>query len=102
MSDFKALLNFGEQPGLYFFWATMLPLLSFVLLLLAGGVRFAARRYRGENALAQSLHEALGGDVPQKTGAYVATGAIGLAFVLVFIGFLQFQHDHHHKHELEK
>jgi NADH-quinone oxidoreductase subunit L len=81
-----------QNPGLLFVAATLLPLASFLLLLLAGMVRAAARPNR-EAGLGRSLYEALGGDTPQKTGAYIATAAIGLAFVLTFIGFILFKMD---------
>ena len=37
---------FKERPGLLFVVATLLPLVSFVALLLAGGVRAWARSWR--------------------------------------------------------
>src|SRR6516225_6567246 len=78
-----------QNPGLLFVAATLLPLASFTLVLLAGAIRAAARPYRTTN-LGGYLYQRFGGDEPQKTAAYVATGAIGLAFVLCFIGLIIF------------
>jgi NADH-quinone oxidoreductase subunit L len=64
-------------------------LASFVILLLAGALRTAARRYR-DTPWGASLYQLLGGDTPQRAGAFIATTAIGLAFVLTFIGFILF------------
>ena len=74
-----------EHPGLWFVAATLTPLASFVLLLLAGGLRWALRPARGSDA-DQPLHQLLGGDRPQRAGAYVATGAMALAFLFSLIG----------------
>jgi len=78
-----------EHPGLLYVAATLLPLASFVTLLLAGAVRAAARPLR-ETPLGGALYQALGGDAPQRIGAFIATSAIGLAFVLSVIGFILF------------
>jgi NADH-quinone oxidoreductase subunit L len=78
-----------EHPGLLYVAATLLPLASFVILLLAGGLRSAARPYR-DTPLGGSIFQAMGGDTPQRLGAFVATGAIGLAFVLSVVGFVLF------------
>jgi NADH-quinone oxidoreductase subunit L len=78
-----------EHPGLLYVAATLLPLASFTLLLLAGGLRLAVGPYR-DTALGASLYRMLGGDTPHRAGAFIATGAIGLAFVLSLIGFVLF------------
>src|SRR5438045_1097336 len=78
-----------EHPGRLFVWATLIPLASFVVLLVVGGIRAAARSYRS-TGLGASVYELLGGDKPQKLGAYVATGAIALAFFFSLWGFLVF------------
>lgn len=93
MPDFKALLDVQGQPGLYFVWATLLPLLSFVILLLAGGLKQALRPYGG------ALFEALGGNKPTKNGAVVAIAAIGGAFLLCVLGSLHFFSDQKTRHE---
>ena len=68
------------QPGLLFVAATFLPLASFLFLLGVGAKRFAARRYRDQPFCA-AFYQMLGGDVPPKWPAYVATGAIAAAFI---------------------
>ncbi|HMC90047.1 MAG TPA: NADH-quinone oxidoreductase subunit L, partial [Gemmataceae bacterium] len=78
-----------QSPGQLYVWATLLPLASFLLLLLAGAIRAAARPLR-QTAAGAALYNALGGDRPVRAGAYVATGAISLAFVLSVIGFVLF------------
>src|SRR5262245_14581413 len=84
-----SLTDFHEHPGLFFVWATLLPLASFTFLLVASGVRALARPYLER-----------GGEVgtPPRWPAYVATGAIGLAFVLCAIGAAQFFRETAHGH----
>ncbi len=98
----------GDKPGLLFVAATFLPLASFVFLLLVGGLRFFCRRYRETSGLAATVFGLLGGDVPPRWPAYVATAAIAGAFVLSLIGFVQFHTEYnareaaeHRLHELE-
>ena len=55
-----------ENPGLLYVAATLLPLASFVLLLVAGGLRLAARPYRDTPGFGASLYQTLGGDRPQR------------------------------------
>ena len=74
-----------EHPGLWFVAATLAPLASFVLLLLAGALRWALRPIR-ETPSGQPLYQLLGGDQPHRTAAYVATGAMALAFLFSLIG----------------
>jgi NADH-quinone oxidoreductase subunit L len=88
----------GEHPGLLYVCATLLPIVSFVLLLLAGGVRAALRPGRN-GGQGNGLYQFLGGDQPVRAGAYVATGAIGLAFVLSVIGAVLFMRDYALAHE---
>jgi NADH-quinone oxidoreductase subunit L len=82
-----------EHPGRLYVAATLLPLASFVVLLLAGAVRAIARPRR-ETPLGGTLYRWLGGDTPQRSGAYIATAAIGLAFVLSLAGFILFMGEH--------
>ena len=82
-----------ENPGLLYVAATLLPLASFLALLLAGGVRWCVRSNR-DAGLSRAIYVALGGDRPQRAAAYVATAAMGLAFVLCLVGFIYFLHDH--------
>src|SRR5437762_1655954 len=79
-----------QQPGLLYVAATLLPLLSFLVLLLAGAVRNWARASWPD----APYWAAEAGRPPTKVSAYIATGAIGLAFLLSFAGFLLFQADH--------
>jgi NADH-quinone oxidoreductase subunit L len=81
------------KPGMLYVVATLLPLASFVLLLLLGGIRNAARPYK-QAGLGQKIFWMAGGDVPTKVGAYVATGAIGLSCVLCLIGLAWFLSSH--------
>ncbi len=84
------LLNhFNEHPGWCFVVATLVPLLSFVLILLASAMWCATRPFRNTPAGA-TLFNLFGGDERGRTPAYVATGAIALAFVFSFIGFISF------------
>ncbi len=85
---------FNEHPGLWFVVATLLPLASFVVLLLVGGLRSGLRGQRAAGGLGQALFELLGGDAPNLLGGYVATGAIALAFVCSLLGAAAFLADH--------
>ncbi len=91
------MLDLGAHPGLLYVAATLLPLVSFFLLLLAGAVRTAVRPVR-DTGLGSSIFQMLGGDTPSRAGAYVATGAIGGAFLLSLIGFVLFVQDQAHGH----
>jgi NADH-quinone oxidoreductase subunit L len=86
------LTDFARHPGLFFVWATVLPLASFVFLLLASAVRAYVRRYREQ-----------GGEVvtPPAWPAYVATGAIAAAFVLCVVGAVFFFREQGAGHETE-
>src|SRR5947207_1174411 len=81
-----------EHPGMLYVVATLLPLASFTLLLLVGAVRRYLRSQR-QLGFAARAYAALGGDTPGRGAAYVATGAMGLAFVLSVIGFVLFVND---------
>jgi NADH-quinone oxidoreductase subunit L len=89
----------ANHPGLLYVLATLLPLASFVILLLAGALRAAVRPYR-DDPTCNALYRAMGGDTPVKTGAYVATTAIALAFVLSLFGLIVFKWEAppHHEH----
>jgi NADH-quinone oxidoreductase subunit L len=79
--------EFEVHPGLLYVVATLLPLASFVLILLAFGLRAMVRPYR-ESELCGNLYRLMGGEQQGRGAAYVATGAIGLAFVLCLAGFV--------------
>src|SRR5262249_20903977 len=76
---------FGEQPGLLFVVATLLPLASFVILLLAGGLRNLLRQFKNTEPCG-ALFNLLGGEVTGRGPAYVGLGAIAIAFFLCFSG----------------
>jgi NADH-quinone oxidoreductase subunit L len=85
---------FLERPGYLFVLATLLPLVSFLLIFLASGGWCLARRYRLEG-----MYQLFGGDKPGLLPAYLALGAIALAFVLCAAGFVLYHRDesrHHH------
>jgi len=73
---------FQERPGLIYVVATLLPLLSFLVLLLAAGVKNYLRFGQGAAGL------------PGRIGAYVATATIALAFVCSLVGFVNYQSEH--------
>src|SRR5262245_45160491 len=93
------------QSGLLFVLATLLPLASFVLLLLLAAIRWGLKPYAKDSPAVDNLFQMLGGEVPGPGPAWFATGAIGLACVCSLIGFLLFVPDawelHHKEHELE-
>src|SRR5262249_20749592 len=83
----------GHRLGLLYVWATLLPLVSFTILLILGGVKNLARRYR-DNRFGEAVYETLGGDRPSRWGGFLATAAIAGSFVLCLIGFGYHLHDH--------
>jgi NADH-quinone oxidoreductase subunit L len=91
--------DFSHYPGHLYVIATLLPLASFVLLLLAGGLRSYLRRFREQGGLGELVYHLLGGDAPGRGAAYLATAAIGLAFVCTLIGFILYSADHAGAHE---
>jgi NADH-quinone oxidoreductase subunit L len=92
--------NIHEHPGRLYVIATLLPLASFVILLLVGALRNAARPYRS-SGFGATLYWLFGGDKPVRVGAYVATGAIALSFILSATGLVWFLKDFGvgHQHE---
>lgn len=87
------MFDIGNHPGLLFVWATLLPMASFVLLLLAGMLRTALRPHAKEGGAAASLYQLLGGDVTGRGPAYVALAGIFLAFVCSFSGLVLYLGD---------
>src|SRR5262245_4823420 len=110
---------FYAHPGLLFVVATLLPIASFVILLLAGGLRFFLRsqiavsrptsghghvevltsdRSRPESGSTggalTAIYNLLGGEVTGRGPALVALGAIVLAFVFSLIGFVTYLQEH--------
>ena len=84
-----------EHPGHLYVAATLLPLASFVLLLLSGGLRALARAYR-QTMLGGAVFRLTGGDKPGRLGSFIATAAIAGAFLLCLTAFVLFQQDHAH------
>jgi NADH-quinone oxidoreductase subunit L len=80
---------FGERPGFYFVAATLVPLVSFVLILMASAAWCATRPFRDTPAGA-ALFNLFGGEERGRLPAYIATGAIALAFVFSLTGFILF------------
>lgn len=91
-------MDLSEHPGFLYVIATLLPLASFLLLFLAGGLRAAVRPCR-DKGICASIYQGLGGDIPRRTGAYVATAAIFGAFLCSLTGFIWHSIDTHHAHE---
>jgi NADH-quinone oxidoreductase subunit L len=81
------------QPGMLYVIATLVPLASFLAILMLGATKNIGRRYK-DTGWGQSLFWLLGGDEPGRGGAYMATGAIGLSCVLGIIGLVQFLGEH--------
>lgn len=88
--------NWVYYPGRVYVIATLLPLLSFLVLLLANGLRSWLRKFYDpdENNLATNLYNFLGGDKQNKVFAWIGTATMGLAFCLCLYGFIQLQIDH--------
>src|SRR5581483_5863453 len=88
--------DLANQPGLLFVAATLLPLLSFVLIFLACGLWAACRPSRNQSAICRSLYVLTGGDRPGRGAAYVALAAIVLAFVCSLVGFVMYYSERQH------
>src|SRR5438445_5093876 len=96
------MLDFEAKQGLLYVVATLLPLASFVVLLLTAMVRSALRSQREAGGFGQTIYEALGGDTPRKWPAFVATAAIGLSFVCAVAGFVLFKQTEHELHDVHE
>ena len=97
--------NFEQHPGHLFVVATLLPLVSFLLILLAGAIWAALRPYQ-KNASVRPLFDLFGGEDEDRPGrgrwsAYTATAAIALSFLLCLSGAVKFLTEQH-KDEHEK
>jgi NADH-quinone oxidoreductase subunit L len=84
--------RFADDPGLLYVAATLLPLASFVVLLLTGGLKNIGRAHR-DTGWGEALYWLFGGDQPGKGGAYLATAAIAGSCVLSVLGLFHFLHD---------
>jgi NADH-quinone oxidoreductase subunit L len=81
------MLDFLQgNPGVLFVIATLLPLASFLLVLLGFGFWCVFRPYR-ETEYGGVLYHLFGGDTPGRTPAYIALAAIFLAFLCSAAGF---------------
>src|SRR5438128_463083 len=83
------MFDFFDKPGLLYVVATLIPLLSFFVILTVGGLKNLARTYK-ESGWGSSLYWFLGGDQPGRAGAYLAVGAISLSCVLSIVGLVRF------------
>jgi NADH-quinone oxidoreductase subunit L len=83
----------AHHPGFLFVIATLLPMASFVLILLAFAVRSGLRK-SPEGSPGETIYQLFGGAKPGRVPAYVATGAIGLAFVFSLVGFVLYVTGH--------
>jgi NADH-quinone oxidoreductase subunit L len=81
-----------QKPGLLFVLATLLPLASFLFLMLVSGAWCLLRPYRNTPWGAALYHYA-GGDLGGRWYAYVALGAITLALVCSLAGFLWYNNE---------
>ena len=93
------------HPGHYFVVATLLPLASFVLILLASAVWAALRPYQ-RSATLRPIFELFGGEDEERPGrgqwsAWTATAAIAIAFLLCLSGAVQY-FSGHEKDEKDK
>jgi NADH-quinone oxidoreductase subunit L len=81
------MLDFLQSnPGYLFVLATLLPLASFLLVLLGSGMWCVFHPYR-ETEYGAVLYHLFGGDVSGRTPAYLALASIFLAFVCSAAGF---------------
>lgn len=85
---------FQSVPGRLYVLGTLLPLLGFVLLLVAGGIRALCRPFRQQGGAAASIYWAFGGDTPVKTGAYLVTACMAGSAALGVTGLVLFLNDH--------
>jgi NADH-quinone oxidoreductase subunit L len=82
------MLDFQAHPGLYFVAATLLPLASFLLILLFCGVWAVVRRYETTWKGGEAFFQVLDAPAARKAPAYVAVAAIAGSFLLSLTGFV--------------
>ena len=87
------MLALADKPGLLFVWATLLPLASFTLLLVLGGLRNWLRSYRNSPTWGPA-YEGLSLAVGGRGGFFVGFAAIVAAFFLSFSGFCLYLGEH--------
>jgi NADH-quinone oxidoreductase subunit L len=91
--------HFQHNPGQLYVIATLLPILSFLLIFLSFGIRSVLRRYHDTEGTGEALYKLFGGERGGKVPAYVATGAIALAFVCSLAGFILYRTGFAHHEE---
>src|SRR5262249_29168267 len=84
-----------HHPGILYIVATLLPLVSFLILLLKGAVRNSLRA-SSEAGIGGAIYRILGGDKPSVVDGYIATAAIAGSFILCLYGFVLHAGDHGH------
>jgi NADH-quinone oxidoreductase subunit L len=94
------MFAFSERPGLLFVAATLLPLASFLIVLLSFGLWALFRPYREERDARAALYNLFGGDTPGRLPAFIALGAIATAFLFSATGAVRYLVDHadHEQH----
>jgi NADH-quinone oxidoreductase subunit L len=90
----------AHHPGYLFVIATLLPMASFLLILLSFAVRSGLRK-SPEGSTGALIYHVFGGPKPGRVPAYVATGAMALAFVCSLTGFIIYVNGHA-QHEAEE
>src|SRR2546423_12675068 len=93
------MVDFANNPGQLFVVATLLPLASFLFLIVCFAIRSALRSSK-EGTAGASLYQLLGGDPPARWPAWLATAAIGFACVCSVSGAVRYLREHHHLEEL--
>ena len=87
---------FETTPGRLYVVATLLPLVAFALLLLAGLVRNLCRPFHQRGGSAASIYWLFGGDRPLVAGAYFATASMVASAALAVTGLVLFLGDAKH------
>ncbi len=85
---------FQAVPGRLYVAGTLLPLAAFVVLLVVGGLRSLFRPFRKQGGFSAAVYWALGGDIPSRTGAYLATACMAATAALGVTGLVLFLNDH--------
>jgi NADH-quinone oxidoreductase subunit L len=94
---------FADHPGLLFVAATLLPLASFLIILVSFGLWALFRPYRDDRDGRAALYNLFGGDTPGRLPAFLALGAIAAAFLLSATGAVRYFADHaDHEQRVER
>ncbi len=96
------ILSFADHPGRLYVIVTLLPLLSFTILLVGNGLRSWLQRHYDYNkprmTLGAKLYKRLGGIVQDRRGAWIGTITMFVAFCITVFGFIQYSVEHQHGH----